>query len=477
MTRDELTIGKLKNLDAIAIATAIRHQETTATAVVEACLTDMAARNPILNCLTTITAEAARFQAADIDKRLARGEELGCLAGVPFAVKNLFDLEGIPTLAGSKINALNPPASQDATAVARLKQADAIAIGALNMDEYAYGFVTENSHYGVTPNPHDLTRIAGGSSGGSAAAVAAGLVPIALGSDTNGSIRVPAAFCGVFGFKPTYGRLSRAGVSLLSASLDHIGPLARSVRDIATCFDLLQGEDPRDPVCTRHPPEPCLPQLNLGIEGLRIAIADDYFTQGAEPEVLAALHWVAQVLEVGQTVTIPEAERARAAAYVITATEGANLHLANLRSRPQDFDPATRDRFLAGAFIPATWYVQAQRFRSWFRHRLRELFQSVDILLAPTTPCVAPAIGQEKMLLAGEEILVRPNLGLFTQPLSFIGLPVLSVPIWHSEGLPCGVQIIAAPYNEAAILRVAALLEERGIGTRDQWATKTNTPI
>ncbi|MDY6783108.1 MAG: AtzE family amidohydrolase [Cyanobacteriota bacterium] len=453
------------NPDAIAIATAIRHQETTATAVIEACLGDIEGRNSTLNCFTTTLADSARTRAADIDKRISRGEELGCLAGVPFAVKNLFDLQGIPTLAGAKINAENPPASQDATAVARLKQGDAIAIGALNMDEYAYGFVTENSHYGVTPNPHHPARIAGGSSGGSAAAVASGLVPITLGSDTNGSIRVPAALCGVFGLKPTYGRLSRAGTSLLSTSLDHIGPFARSVRDIAACFDLLQGEDGRDPVCTRLPPEPCLPQLNLGIEGLRVAIADDYFAKGAEPEVLEAVHRVARILEASQTVTIPEAHRARAAAYIITATEGANLHLADLRSRPQDFDPATRDRFLAGAFIPATWYVQAQRFRSWFRDRAVEIFQSVDIIIAPTTPCVAPAIGQETMTIAGEEVLVRPNLGLFTQPLSFIGLPVLSVPLWpaDSAGLPCGVQLIAAPYNEAAILRVAAFLEERRV--------------
>ncbi|AFY77456.1 amidohydrolase, AtzE family [Pleurocapsa sp. PCC 7327] len=444
--------------DAIAIATAIRNGETTAKAVIESTLDRIAQRNSTLNCFTKITAEAAIAQAEQIDGAIAQGNDPGILAGVPFAVKNLFDIAGMTTLAGSKINAENPPASRDATAVARLKQAGAILVGSLNMDEYAYGFVTENAHYGATHNPHDLTRIAGGSSGGSAAAVAAGLVPISLGSDTNGSIRVPAALCGIFGLKPTYGRLSRAGTFLFSASLDCIGPFARSQRDIAAVFDILQGSDPRDPICTQRPPQPCFPELDRGIEGLRIAVADGYFTQGAELEAIEAVERVAQALGVAQRVIIPESHRARAAAYVITAVEGSNLHLKNLRSRPRDFDPATRDRFLAGALIPASWYVQAQRFRRWYRDRVREIFDRVDIILAPTTPCVAPPIGQEKMVIAGEEILVRPNLGRFTQPLSFIGLPILSFSILSGGKLPLGVQIVAAPYNESAILRVAAAI-------------------
>ncbi|HEY9831182.1 MAG TPA: AtzE family amidohydrolase, partial [Stenomitos sp.] len=383
--------------------------------------------------------------------------------GVPFAVKNLYDIADLTTLAGSKINAENPPVTRDATAITRLQQAGAVLVGALNMDEYAYGFVTENYHYGATRNPHDPTKIAGGSSGGSAAAVAAGFVPLTLGTDTNGSIRVPASLCGILGFKPTYGRLSRSGVALFSSSLDHIGPFARSVRDIAATFDILQGTDPSDSVCTTRPPQLCLPQLNHGIEGLQIAVADGYFAQGAQPEALEAVALVAQALQVKATVTIAEAHRARAAAYIITASEGANLHLANLRSRPQDFDPATRDRFLAGALIPSHWYVQAQRFRQWYRDRFREIFQNVDIILAPTTPCVAPEVGQQMMLIAGEEVPIRSHLGMYTQPLSFIGLPVLSVPIQRSGALPLGVQIIAAPYNEALILRVAAVMESQGI--------------
>jgi AtzE family amidohydrolase len=447
--------------DAVSIAAAVREGKISALEVTQTVLARIAAQDHQLNCFTAVTAEAALVDAARIDREIAQGHNPGTLAGVPFAVKNLFDIAGLTTLAGSKINAENPAATQDATAVTKLKQAGAVLIGALNMDEYAYGFVTENSHYGATHNPHDLRRVAGGSSGGSAAAVAAGLVPLTLGSDTNGSIRVPAALCGVFGFKPTYGRLSRAGVALFSTSLDHIGPFARSVRDIATAFDVLQGEDYRDPVCTKRPPVETLNVTSLS--GIRIAIAGDYFLQGAEPAALAAVQKVADALDVTEYIRIPEAHRARAAAFVITASEGANLHFEQLRCRPQDFDPATRDRFLAGALIPSSWYLQAQRFRRWYRDRLREVFQNVDVILAPTTPISAPLIGQQTMILDGEEILVRPHLGVFTQPLSFIGLPVLSVPIFLPNSLPLGVQLIAAPYNEALILKVASVLEAKGV--------------
>ncbi len=472
----------LAEADAIATGSAVKSGKLKAKVAVTAALERIADRDRTLNCFTAVFTESALAEAEKIDAAIANNANPGPLAGVPFAVKNLFDIDGITTLAGSKINADNPPATRDATVIARLKQAGAVLVGTLNMDEYAYGFVTENSHYGPTRNPRDISRIAGGSSGGSAAAVAAGLVPITLGSDTNGSIRVPAALCGVFGFKPTYGRLSRAGACLFSSSLDCVGPFGRSIRDIATIYDILQGSDPLDPVCTKRLPELCLPQLDLGIARLRIAVADGYFVTGTEPEAMDAVEIVAQTLtnildcdrevekttnppKIGglATVSIPESDRARAAAFIITACEGANLHLDNLRSRPQDFDPATRDRFLAGALIPASWYLQAQRFRKWYRDRMREIFQQTDIILAPATPSAAPLIGVEKMVIAGQEILVRPNLGLFTQPLSFIGLPVLCVPVKCPGALPLGVQIIGAPYSEAVILRVAAVLEAQGI--------------
>ena len=446
---------------ASAIAQQVRQGKTTAQAVIKATLEQIAQQDPQLNCFTKVLTDSALASAIAIDQKIANGDPIGPLAGVPFAVKNLFDIAGTVTLAGSKINQDNPPAIEDATAVARLKAAGAILVGALNMDEYAYGFVTVNHHYGVTPNPHDLTRISGGSSGGSAAAVAAELVPLTLGSDTNGSIRVPASLCGVYGLKPTYGRLSRAGVYLFSSSLDHIGPFARSVQDIALAFKALQGYDPRDPICTRQPD--VSPNLSGEITGLRIAVADGHFARGMTPTVAEALTTVAESLQATSTVTLPESSRARAAAYIITASEGSQLHLSRLKTRLQDFDPATRDRFVAGALIPSSWYLQAQRLRRWYRTQVMQVFETVDLIVAPTTPCPAPLIEQTTMDLEGESVPIRPHLGFYTQPLSFIGLPVLSVPVKRPGELPVGIQLIARPHHEAIIFQVAAALERAGV--------------
>jgi AtzE family amidohydrolase len=288
------------------------------------------------------------------------------------------------------------------------------------------------------------------------------MVPVTLASDTNGSIRVPAALCGIFGLKPTYGRLPRTGSAPFVFSLDHLGPLAASVGDLAAFYDAMQGHDPEDPACALRPVEPAAPGLDGSIGRLRIAIAGGHFAAGGMPEAHEAVTRIARALGATRTVELPEAHRARAAAFVITASEGGNLHLANLRKRAGDFDPATRDRLLAGALAPAGWYLRAQRFRSWFRDRAAALFREIDILLAPATPCVAPRIGQETMLLGGAEVPVRPNLGIFTQPISFIGLPVVVVPVAGPGGLPLGVQIIAAPWREADALRVARMLEKSG---------------
>jgi len=449
--------------DGLALVEAVRARRASARDVCEAALARIAARDGAINAFTRVLTTQARADAQRVDATIAAGRDPGPLAGMPFAVKNLFDVAGVTTLAGSKINATRGPATHDAVTVAAMRRAGALLVGALNMDEYAYGFTTENSHYGPTRNPHDPTRVAGGSSGGSGAAVGAGLVPVALASDTNGSIRVPAALCGVFGLKPTYGRLSRTGSALFAGSLDHVGPIGRSVRDVAAAYDVMQGPDRRDPTCAGRPVEACRPRLGEGIDGLRIAVLDGHFGKGAEPDALAAVARVAAALGASRRATIPEALRARAAAMVITAAEGAALHLDDLRTQAEDFDPLTRDRFLAGALVPTAWYLQAQRFRSWYRTQVAALFREVDVLLAPTTPCPAPRIGQERMVLDGVEVMTRPNLGIFTQPLSLIGLPVLSVPVTGRGLLPLGVQVIAAPFQEAQVLRVGALLEARGV--------------
>ena len=308
--------------DVTAIVREVRARQISAREVTASALEAIRQYDPVLKCFTGMLGSAIA-DADAVDRRIFRGEDAGPFAGVPFAVKNLFDVAGITTWAGSKIHAEKPPATSDATAVERLRRAGAVLVGVLNMDEYAYGFTTENTHYGPTRNPHDPERVAGGSSGGSAAAVAAGLVPLTMGSDTNGSIRVPAAFCGVFGLKPTYGRISRAGVFLFAESFDHVGPFARSVRDLALAFEVLHGPDPKDPVCeSLGPREQSAAQLELGLEGLRVAVADGpYFRQGM-PETVDPVLKVARELGVTRTIHIPDIENARAAAYVITACEG-----------------------------------------------------------------------------------------------------------------------------------------------------------
>nr|WP_294529687.1 AtzE family amidohydrolase [uncultured Rhodopila sp.] len=443
---------------ATEIAAAVRDGRTSASAVIDACLTRIERLNPALNAFTAVTAERARARAAALDA----GAKTGPLAGVPFAVKNLIDIAGLPTLAGSKINRDHPPAAADSPLVTRLEAAGAILVGALNMGEYAYDFTGENAHEGPSRNPHDLMRMSGGSSGGSGSAVGGGLVPLALGSDTNGSIRVPSSFCGLFGLKPTYGRLTRAGSFPFVSSLDHLGPLALSVADLALSYDAMQGYDRHDPGCADRPVDLVSGGLESGIGGLRIVSAGGYFRAGASPEALAALDGIAAALGVTETVTIPEAQRARSAAYIITTTEGAALHLDRLRTRPDDFDPDVRDRLIAGALVPAAALVQAQKFRRWFCQQMLRLFDRVDAILAPATPCVAPLIGQKTFVLDGKEMPLRPNIGIYTQPISFIGLPVVAVPVATASGLPIGVQVITAPWREDMALRIARHLEAGG---------------
>lgn len=452
------------------MAEGVRTGETSATELVGQALQRIADTDVRVNAFTNVVAERALAEAAALDDRLSIGNRAALdalpLLGVPFAVKNLFDVRGLPTLAGSTIERDSPPASHDAVLIERMEAAGAILVGALNMDEYAYGFTTENSHYGATHNPHDLVRIAGGSSGGAGAAVAAGQVPITLGSDTNGSIRVPASLCGVFGLKPTYGRLPRNGSYPFVFSLDVLGPLARSVRDLALSYDAMQGFDARDAACTTRAIEPTSSLLDRGAAGLRIGVLDGYFADNAGPQARAAVAAVADALGVNRKVELPEVARARAAAFVIGNSEGATLHLADLRRRAADFEPLSRDRFIAGALLPAAWVMQAQRLRRWFAQEVAGILGDVDVLLAPATPRSATEIGSESMDINGRLVPTRPNMGLLTQPISCIGLPVCTVPVWPSSGaekMPIGVQIIAAPWREDLVLRVAAELERAGV--------------
>jgi AtzE family amidohydrolase len=437
----------------IEIAAAVRKGQVSALAVAEATLDRITNAQSRLNAFTTVTAERARGTAADIDRRVAAGEQVGALAGVPFAVKDLFDLEGEVTVAGSIVLAGRAAAERDASAVERLTAVDAVPIGATTMDEFAFGFTTENTHYGPAHNPHDPDRTPGGSSGGSAAAVAGGLIPLALGTDTNGSVRVPASLCGLFGLKPTYGRLDRRGVQLFADSLDHLGAFTRSARDLDAWFSVAD-EDPGD----KNP---------IDIGRLRVARLGGWFEDYAGEVALDALTAVADALGADRTpAVLPLAEAAHAAASVITYAEAGELHLDRIRNERDRFDPIVRHRLVAGALLPADWYLRAQRLRKVWVEELDALFAHNDVLLAPATPFPAPIIGTESVVLNGRDLPARSAVGWLTQPLTPTGVPIGVAPIKPAGSpMPIGVQVIARANDERTILAVLAELEDRGITT------------
>jgi amidase/aspartyl-tRNA(Asn)/glutamyl-tRNA(Gln) amidotransferase subunit A len=444
---------------------AIATGERSAREVCEAAIARIEATDAKVNAFTARTFDRARSEADAVDAKRARGEPLPPLAGLPYGVKNLFDVQGLTTFAGSIVNRDLPPAAHDAVLVQRLRDAGAVLLGALNMDEYAYGFTTENTHYGPTRNPHDLARMAGGSSGGSGAAVGAGQLPLTLGSDTNGSIRVPSSLCGVFGLKPTFGRLSRRGTYPFVNSLDHLGPIADGVDGLALAYDAMQVADPLDPGCHATRVQPAAGKLGQRVDGLRIGVLGGYFDALATPPAREAVAAAAKALGATGPVEWPDAGLARAAAFLITASEGGSLHLQDLRKRPQDFEPLSVDRFISGLLQPADWYVRAQRFRRVYRDQVNALFRDWDVLLCAATPVASPPIGTEWLDINGQKQPSRPAMGLLTQPISFAGCPVVVAPLWPAGtgGLPIGVQVIAAPWKEDLALRAAHVLQASGV--------------
>jgi AtzE family amidohydrolase len=452
-------------LDAASMATQMAAGKVSSRELLQSCIARIDATDAQVNAFTDKTLIRAFAEADAIDTRRAKGHALGPLAGVPYAVKNLFDIEGVVTLAGSTINRSHAAATADAFLVSQMKAAGAVLVGALNMDEYAYGFTTENTHYGPCHNPHDLSRIAGGSSGGSGASVAAGQVPITLGSDTNGSIRVPASLCGVWGLKPTFGRLSRRGTYPFVYSIDHLGPIASTLSGLALAYDALQCPDPLDAGCHALDIEHVMPHMSHGLQGLRVGVLGGYFHDHASPAAREAVALAAQTLGATDEVMWPDAALGRAAAFIITASEGGSLHLNDLRTRADEFEPLSVDRFIAGALQPADWTIKAHRVRRMYRDKVNALFKDWDILLTAATPVSAPVIGTEWLEINGTKHPARAAMGLLTQPISFAGCPVVAAPMWPTQtgGMPIGVQIIAAPWREDLAFRAAQVLSETSV--------------
>ena len=432
--------------DLVDIAARVRAGSLSAAGTIEAVLADIAARNDRYICFTRVLAEEARRDAAAIDAAVARGEDPGPLAGVPFAVKDLFDVAGLTTTAGAALRRDAPPAERDAVAVARLKAAGAVLVGTTNMDEFAYGFATVNAHFGTTRNPHDTERLAGGSSGGSAAAVAAGLVPLSLGSDTNGSLRVPASLCGLWSIRPGDDALPKKGAFPFVDPFDQIGPFVRSAADLALVYGILAGK---------------APALGVSIAP-RVARLDGWFVRHAGDDARDAVERVSAHLG-ARTISLPSAEAARSAAFLISAGEGGALHLPTLRERALEYDPAVRDRLIAGAMLPAGLLIKAQQFRATFRAEIEALFREVDILIAPSTPVVAPRIDEATILIDGKPASARANLGLLTQPLTLAGIPVAAAPAARPGKLPIGLQFATAPGREAMLFDLLLRLEADGV--------------
>jgi aspartyl-tRNA(Asn)/glutamyl-tRNA(Gln) amidotransferase subunit A len=444
-------------------AKALRKKTISSIELTRDSLKRIARIEPTLRAFITITEESAKAQAAQADQELAAGVDRGLLHGIPIAVKDVFSTRGIRTTCGSKLFANLIP-ERDAAVVERLKAAGAVIVGKNNMHELAYGITSSNPHFGTVRNPWDPERIPGGSSGGSGSAVAAGLVFMAMGSDTGGSIRIPASFCGTVGLKPTFGRVSRYGVLPLDFSLDHMGPLSRSVRDAALTLDVLAGFDSRDDTSSRKPVEPYLPSEAASIQGVRIGLPDGFYFERIAPAVAEAVRRAAVVAEragaVVVPVRLPDIANLNTIGRIILLCE-ASATMERYLARREDFGTDVLALLDQGRLIPATDYINAQRIRRALRQEFQSVWKQVDCLLTPTTPTSAPRIGQTTLKLGSDEEDVRIASTRLVRGINVLGLPALSLPCGFDEqGLPLGLQIIGRSFQEALILRVGAAVED-----------------
>jgi aspartyl-tRNA(Asn)/glutamyl-tRNA(Gln) amidotransferase subunit A len=477
-------VNALHDLGVRDAAARIRRRELSSVEVVRAALARVAAVEPRVRAFLTVS-EAEALAAADaIDRRVAAGDDPGPLTGVPIGVKDVISTAGVRTTAASRILEHFVPA-YDATVVARLKRAGAVVLGKLNCDEFAMGSSNENSAYGVTRNPWSADHVPGGSSGGSGAAVAAREVPASLGTDTGGSIRLPAAFCGVVGVKPTYGRVSRYGVIAYASSLDQVGPFARDVGDAAVVLEAIAGHDPADSTASPRPVPSYGDALASGVRGLRLGLPKEYFVEGMQPEVDAAVRAAVAELErlgaVVEPVSLPHTEYAIATYYLI-ATAEASSNLARYdgvryglresgpegsltemyeRSRAAGFGTEVKRRIMLGTYALSAgyydaYYLKAQQVRTLIRRDFEHAFARCDALVTPVAPTTAFRIGEKT-----DDPLTMYLSDILTISVNLAGLPGLVVPCGADRaGLPVGLQVIGRPFDEATVLRIGAAYEQ-----------------
>lgn len=446
---------------------ALREHRTTALELTSAALTRIERLNPTLRAFITVTSDYAMRQARQADAELAAGRDRGPLHGLPVAVKDLFQMRGVRTTNGSQVFENFFP-SENAAVVDKLESAGAVILGKLNQHELAYGITSSNPHYGAVRNPWDTDRSPGGSSGGSGAAVAAHIVYAAMGSDTGGSIRIPASFCGTVGLKPTYGRVSRYGALPLGYTLDHMGPLARSVRECAVVLNAIAGYDRRDETSSRRPVVDYVPEEGCSIRGLRIGFPENFFFDRLDADVESAVRGaIARAESLGaqiKPVFVPDIEALNAIGRVILLAEAAAVLERYLDNRSQ-FGKDVLALLDQGRLVSAVDYINAQRLRRRMRTAFQKLWSEVDCLVCPATPNTAPSIGETTVTLGGTDEDVRLASTRLVRAINVLGYPALAMPCGLSGGgLPVGLQIVGPPFEEASILRIGAALEDSGVG-------------
>jgi len=444
-------------------AQALRKRSVSSAELTEAALKSIRELNPKFNAFITVMEDSVRAQAKAADAELSKGADRGPLHGIPIAVKDVFETRGVRTTCGSLLFKDNVP-TRDAAVVEKLAAAGAVTVGKTGMHELAYGVTSNNPHFGAVRNPRDPDRIPGGSSGGSGAAVASDMVFMAMGSDTGGSIRLPAAFCGTVGLKPTTGRVSRYGVMPLDFSLDHMGPLTRTVRDTAVTLQAIAGFDSRDDTSSREPLEEYLPAANCAIRGVRIGMPENFYFDRIDPDVEAAVRRAGAVAEsLGAhiiPVRVPDIAALNAVSRVILLAEASALMEKYIGNRDQ-FGGDVLALLDQGRFVPATDYINAQRLRRMMQREFAQLWRRVDCLFTPTAPMAAPRIGDTTVQLGDHTEDVRLAATRLVRGINVLGLPALSMPCGADRrGLPVALQIVGRPFDEALVLRAAAALED-----------------
>ena len=452
----------LAGLSVHELSPKLRSGEVSPVEVTRAVLDNVSRYNDILNAYIDVYEDEALARARQAESEISRGEHRGPLHGVPIGIKdNIYFADRVTTM-GSKIHSefVSP---SNATVVDRLAGAGAVFVGKLNMHEYALGATTDNPYYGTCRNPWDLTRSPGGSSGGSGAAVAAGLAIAALGSDTSGSIRIPSAFCGVVGLKPTYGRVSRFGVFPEAWTLDHVGPMTRSVEDAAILLDAMSGYDPRDPGSLNRPPTTLAASLEAACRGTRIGIVEDFYFSEVDDDVAGSVRTGLEMLrrlgaEVSP-VSLPGLRHAEYALTIIDTCETSTVHRANLRDRPEDYGDEVRMLLECGELPSAVEYLEAQQIRRHLRAEVRAAFDTVDVIVGPTLPIRTPTIGEATAKLNGRDVDALENLIRLVGPASLLGLPTVTLPCGLVDDLPVSMQIVGPSGGEQKVLNLARAFE------------------